>query len=217
MSERLENYLNQDRKDFQKGELNEMDVPKNPFVLFQSWLERAVESEESEAYAMTLSTCAAEGPRSRVVYLRGFSDERFLFYTNYKSEKAIEIQKDNRVALNFYWPSLERQVRISGIAKPCSEQQSDDYFESRPRMSQIGAWASEQSSILQDRQDLESRVKYFTEKFEGMKIPRPEHWGGFSVKAFEFEFWQGRKSRLHDRLIFNQFADTAWTLQRKSP
>ncbi len=216
MADSIDKFISEDRKDFEKGTLDEHEIPKSPFILFELWLKEAIESEESEAYVMTLSTIKEDQPKSRVVYLRGFENGKFIFYTNYESDKGEEIEQNSNVSLNFYWSSLERQVRINGKAKKCDKLLSDNYFSKRPRASQIGAWASRQSTILKDREDLDSRIALFENKFKGKEIPRPDHWGGFEVNANEIEFWQGRKSRLHDRIAYKSYGDS-WTIQRKSP
>lgn len=154
MADSLDKFISENRKDFEKGQLNEQEVPQSPMVLFQDWLNEAILKEKNEAYAMTLSTIKEEQPKSRVVYLRGLEDGKFTFYTNYESDKGEEIGNNANICLNFYWPSLERQVRINGKAKKSSAAASDTYFASRPRESQIGAWASRQSTILKDREDL---------------------------------------------------------------
>ena len=216
MEKSRDNYLSSDRKDFEKGSLNEADTPENPFLLFEEWLEKAIDVEESEAYCMVLSTVFENVPKNRVLFLRGFMDQKFLFYTNYGSAKGKEMSDNNNVALNFYWSKLERQVRIQGTVEKCSAEQSDAYFAGRPRESQIGAWASQQSASLEKREDLLTRVAEMEERFENDTIPRPEHWGGYEVCASEIEFWQGGKNRLHDRIAYS-LENENWTKRRLFP
>ena len=212
----LDKFIASDRNDFLKGSLDEENVPKDPYLLFRSWLKDAIEASNSEAYAVTLSTINDNKPKSRVLFLRSLDDNKFTFYTNYESNKGVELSKNGNVCLSFFWSTLERQVIVYGRAMKSSNEKSDAYFASRPRSSQIGAWSSNQSRILQGREELESRVKLFEEKFKDQEIPRPDHWGGYDVLADEIEFWQGRASRLHDRLLYKKYGNS-WTLQRMSP
>ncbi len=188
----------------------------NPLELFQIWFEEAVEASEKEANAFVLSTVNNElQASSRVVYLKEVVDEQFVFFTNYNSQKGKEIAENNKVSMLFFWPLLSRQIRVEGVCVKTSEAVSDDYFNSRPRGSQIGAWASHQSDVLESRSDLEDRVKEIGELYPN-KIPRPAHWGGYQVNPIQIEFWQGRPSRLHDRLIFT-LEDKKWKTQRRNP
>lgn len=213
----LQNYLNSIRRDFASKPLLEHSVNKNPFQQFEIWIKEAIDSQILDPYAMSVSTVDKDGqPSTRIVYLRGISEKGFVFYTNYKSLKGKGIEENNKVALNFFWGELERQVRVEGVVDKLSAQDSDAYFDKRPRESQIGAWASNQSELLKGREDLEEKVIFYTNKFEGAPVPRPEHWGGYIIKPSKIEFWQGRPSRLHDRLIYSNSNDN-WTVYRVAP
>ena len=188
----------------------------NPFELFQIWFGEAQEADEKESNAFMLSTVNSElQPSSRIVYLKEFSDEQFVFFTNYNSQKGKEISENSKVSMLFFWPLLSRQIRIDGVCTKTSQIISDDYFNSRPRGSQVGAWASHQSDILENRKDLENRVVEIEKQFPN-KIPRPEHWGGYQINPSHIEFWQGRPSRLHDRLSLTK-VNGEWTAKRKNP
>lgn len=206
------------RKDYSTATLNEEDVNQNPFKQFELWMHQAVESEISEPHAMSVSTVSAEGkPSSRIVLLRGFDEQGFVFYTNYKSHKGNEASENPYACINFFWPELERQIRIEGRISKIDQQISTDYFHSRPRESQIGAWASEQSAVIANRKVVEDAFVHYTEKFKDLElIPKPEHWGGYLIKPNSIEFWQGRPSRLHDRLRY-RIENGQWILERLSP
>ena len=211
------NKLAHMRKDYIKASLDVRDLKENPLDQFVEWFEQIMHYDELEANAFVLSTCDAEGqPHGRVVLLKGIEEGRFVFYTNYNSSKAKEMSENARVAATFYWPHLERQVRIEGTVKKVPASVSDAYFHSRPEESKIGAWASEQSAVLADRKALEHNFAHWTQQFDGKKIHRPDHWGGFSIHAIRFEFWQGRASRLHDRFRYEQH-DGLWKISRLSP
>lgn len=206
------------RKIYTKDFLVEESVPDEPFGLFEKWFLEADSITDLEANAMTLATCDADGiVKSRVVLLKAYSAEGFIFYTNYLSEKGKAIAAHNKVSLSFFWPQLERQVIIQGEAEKTSQVTSDTYFASRPRESQLGACASEQSSFLENRKILEERLNELDKEFTGKKIPRPKYWGGFLVRPNSIEFWQGRPSRLHDRLRYKLNANHCWDLERLSP
>lgn len=206
------------RKVYTKDFLVEDNVPKEPFGLFEKWFLKADSIDDLEANAMTLATCDADGiVKSRVVLLKAYSTEGFVFYTNYLSEKGKAITAHNKVSLSFFWPQLERQVIIQGQAAKTSKAVSDAYFASRPRESQLGACASAQSSSIENRNVLEQRLVALEEEFAGKEIKRPEHWGGFLVRPNSIEFWQGRPSRLHDRLRYKLTANSRWKLERLSP
>ncbi len=206
------------RKVYTKDFLVEDNVPKEPFGLFEKWFLKADSIDDLEANAMTLATCDADGiVKSRVVLLKAYSTEGFVFYTNYLSEKGKAIAAHNKVSLSFFWPQLERQVIIQGQAAKTSKAVSDAYFASRPRESQLGACASAQSSSIENRNVLEQRLVALEEEFAGKEIKRPEHWGGFLVRPNSIEFWQGRPSRLHDRLRYKLTANSRWKLERLSP
>ena len=206
------------RKEYSSAFLNEEDVNQNPFKQFELWMQQAVEAEILEPHAMTVSMVSAEGkPSSRIVLLRGFNQEGFVFYTNYNSHKGNEIQQNNFACINFFWPDLERQIRIEGSISKIDQQISTAYFHSRPRESQIGAWASIQSAVIENRKVVEDAFVHFTEKFKDLEvIPKPEHWGGYNIKPTSIEFWQGRPSRLHDRLRYS-LENSNWKIERLSP
>ncbi len=206
------------RKEYTKASLDITSTDKNPIQQFEKWFDEATTAKVLEPNAMTLSTISDSGrPSGRIVLLKGIEENRFLFYTNYQSQKGKELENHPACALTFFWPELERQVRIEGFAERLPEAVSETYFKSRPRGSQIGAWASPQSSIIQDRSLLEARAKELEKKFEGQAtLPKPKQWGGFAVSAVEIEFWQGRESRLHDRLVF-YLVEQAWQIHRLAP
>ncbi len=212
----VKKHINTDRKDFDKSSLVEGQVSKDPMQLFEKWLQHAIESPDPSPYACTLSTCRDGKPSSRVVYLRDILDRGLVFYTNYESRKGQELVSNPNAVLNFFWPSLERQVRVEGVVNQLESEISDAYFAARPRESQIGAWASSQSERLKNREELEGLVNHFESKFNGKEIPRPTHWGGYRLKPEYIEFWQGRPSRLHDRLAF-ELTNENWGLTRLSP
>jgi pyridoxamine 5'-phosphate oxidase len=206
------------RKEYSKASLDITSVDENPVPQFEKWFNEALQSNALEPSAMTLATISANGkPSARIVLLKGISNERFYFYTNYQSQKGQELENNPACALTFFWPELERQVRISGIAERATVQESDRYFQSRPRGSQVGAWASPQSVAIKDRSLLEDRVKEIEERFKNEKVlPRPKQWGGYRVTPFEIEFWQGRPSRLHDRMLYT-LIDGKWRINRLAP
>ena len=215
--EELQNYLNSIRRDFADQPLDETSVAKNPFKQFEKWFEEAVNAQILDPYAMSLATVSYdEQPSVRIVYLRGISEEGFKFYTNYSSQKGKDLLENKKVGLNFFWGELERQIRIEGEVEKLSKKESDVYFAGRPRESQIGAWASAQSSSIKNRKELEDKVQYYTTHYKGMDVPRPENWGGYLVKPNKIEFWQGRPNRLHDRLVFSK-NERAWELNRIAP
>lgn len=205
------------REDFTKGTLSENEVKSDPFAQFEIWLQQAVDSKFPEVQATTLSTVSEEGkPSSRIVYLREFENNKFWIYGNYNSKKAAQMAKNPNVCLNFFWPDLERQIRIEGAVVKCDASYSDNYFNNRPYESKLGAWASAQSSELTSRKELDDLVESFRKKFEGKEIPRPEYWGGYILTANYYEFWQGRKSRLHDRICYKQ-ENNNWKIFRLAP
>lgn len=206
--------LRNDHSNFTKGELTDK-TPTNPFTFFEKWYKEAFEVQK-QANAMVLSTVDSEGrPSSRILYLKELSKDGFVFFTNYNSHKGKDMASNPNVSCLFFWEDLERQVRIEGTVEKVSEKESDDYFNSRPRSSQLGAWASLQSEVLASRKQLENRLHEFNLKFT-KQVPRPEHWGGYVIKARKMEFWQGRASRLHDRIVYEQ-ENGKWRNYRINP
>ena len=206
------------RKTYNKGSLDINAVGDNPINLFEIWFKEAEQSDLiEEANAMILSTLGENGfPKPRVVLLKGFSEEGFIFFTNYKSEKGRSLLKNPKVGIAFFWPALERQIIIKGNAQKISSDRSDEYFNSRPRGSQLGALVSPQSSVISSRQFLEDRLSALTDEYLNKPIPRPDHWGGVVVKPVQIEFWQGRPNRLHDR-ISCQLINEVWKSERLAP
>lgn len=215
----MNNDLSNYRKTYKKRELIESDVPENPLELFQKWFyEVVLNFPEIEANAMTISTIGGDGfPRGRVVLLKKYTYEGFIFYTNYNSEKGQSLLKNNKASLSFFWHGTEQQVIIKGKAEKIADNLSDGYFETRPRGSQLGAWVSDQSSVIKNREEIEDKLKALEVEFTGKEIPRPPFWGGFIVKPVEIEFWQGRPNRLHDRIRYSLDADFNWVIERLSP
>ena len=215
----MEKDLSDFRKSYEKNSLLESNTPDSPITLFTNWFENAnANFPESETNAMTLSTLGFDGyPKGRVVLLKKFSIEGFVFFTNYLSEKGKSISKYPKVSLAFYWEGAEQQVIIKGDIEKISEIDSDIYFNSRPRDSQLGAHVSEQSSVINNRIVLDQRMKSLEEKFLNKTIKRPNFWGGYIVKPVEIEFWQGRKSRLHDRIRYKLDNNFNWIKERLSP
>jgi pyridoxamine 5'-phosphate oxidase len=204
------------RHDFEKANLSEKDAKADPFKQFELWFEHAVKAGVHEPNAMVLSTCTKKGkPSSRIVLLRGLKDHGFNFFTNYGSRKGKELKENPYASLLFYWPDLERQVRIEGKVVFAPAKISDEYFNSRPRISRLGAWASPQSKVLKGRKELENLVSEYGEKYLE-EIPRPKHWGGYILKANYYEFWQGRQSRLHDRITYT-LKNGKWKRERLAP
>ena len=206
------------RKSYEKGILDIDDVKNNPLQLFQTWFFQAQEADAiDEANAMSLTTIGDDGfPRARVVLLKDFSQEGFVFFTNYKSQKGKSIFRHPKVGLSFYWPGLERQIIIKGEAEKLAEEKSDQYFNSRPRGSQIGAHVSPQSEVIPNRKFLEDLNTTLEKKFNNREIPRPAHWGGILVRPIEIEFWQGRPNRLHDRICCS-LDGIDWKAKRLAP
>lgn len=206
------------RKSYTKGELIEQNVPEDPMSLFQKWFYEVDESSDTETNAMTVSTIGLDGfPKARVVLLKRFNEDGFVFYTNYESEKGKAIQANPNICLSFFWHAHERQVIIKGIAEKIAPNLSDGYFESRPDGSKLGAIVSHQSEIIASREVLEERLHKLEEQYEGKEIPRPDYWGGFIVKPVSVEFWQGRPNRLHDRIRYKLQEDYNWKIDRLSP
>ena len=205
------------RKSYVLHELLEENVSDNPIFQFEEWFKDALASEIKEPNAMVISTIKEGKPTARVVLLKGFDESGFSFFTNYKSHKGIELEKNHFGALTFFWDLLERQVRIEGKIEQLSLKESDNYFWSRPRESQIGAWVSEQSSEISGREVLVKSLDFYNKKFKDLEIiPRPTHWGGYLLRPTSIEFWQGRESRLHDRILYS-YNSKNWKISRLSP
>ncbi len=207
------------RKEYTLKELTIAATAPEPFSQFRTWLEEALQANVPEPSAMHLSTVSPEGiPSARVVLLKGLSKEGFVFYTNYQSRKGKELSLNPAVCLTFFWPELERQVRIEGKVQLTSPGQSDEYFHSRPRGSQLGALASPQSQVIENREVLEQKLSDLEKTYSSVtEIPRPFHWGGYIVVPQAVEFWQGRPSRLHDRILYQKKADGTWEKVRLAP
>ena len=215
----MDQFLNQVRNDhhqFDKGKLEE-HFGDEPFALMAKWLQDATLKPVNEPNAMAVSTIGLDGfPHSRIVYLKEILSEGIVFYTNYNSDKGKAIAVNNKVNALFFWPELERQISIAGLVEKIPAEMSDDYFRSRPRSSKLGAWASHQSEKLTSRDELEERIQALSEQFPD-EVPRPPHWGGYIIQPTRVEFWQGRPSRLHDRIVFEKTAAETWDIYRKNP
>lgn len=206
------------RKDYKLQTLSENDVVKDPFGQFEKWWQEAIHAGIDEPNAMTLATASADGmPDARIVLLKAFDTQGFTFFTNYNSSKGMQLLENPRASLVFFWKELERQVRISGLVSLASEKVSDEYFNSRPEGSRIGAWASPQSESIESREWLEQNEKKYQEEWAGHMITRPPHWGGYLLKPVKIEFWQGRPSRLHDRLLYTLQKSGSWKIERLAP
>lgn len=214
MKEELYNY----RKSYEKGVLSQKTVDENPMQQFRNWFFEAKNSDTvDEVNAMTISSISLDGfPKGRVVLLKKYDENGFYFYTNYRSEKGEAITKNNKVSLSFFWPKIERQIIIKGIAEKTSEADSTNYFHSRPRGSQLGTAVSHQSHPVDSRQALENNLIELEKKYEGQEVPKPEDWGGFLVRPVSIEFWQGRANRLHDRIRYT-LKDYDWVIERLAP
>lgn len=205
------------RQEYSRQRLSKSDVAADPFDQFHVWFDEATAAGIEEPNAMHLGTCTAEGvPSGRTVLLKGFDSAGFTFYTNYLSRKGRELSSNPNCFLHFFWGELERQIFVGGTAARVTEQESDEYFAQRPYESQLGAWASEQSSVIESREVLEKRFEELREKYLEGSVPRPDHWGGYRVVPSVFEFWQGRPSRLHDRIQYSR-SGNEWLVSRLSP
>jgi pyridoxamine 5'-phosphate oxidase len=206
------------RQDYKKATLSESDASVEPFEQFAKWWQECINAEVVEPNAMSLATINLDGfPDSRIVLLKDYNSQGFTFFTNYESAKGKAIAANNKVQLLFFWPELERQIRITGFADKLTEIESTNYFQSRPKESQIGAWSSRQSTVVANREVLETAYQAFTEQYKDEAIlPKPEFWGGYRVTPMAIEFWQGRSNRLHDRLLYSK-KDGQWNRERLSP
>lgn len=215
--EDLRKYINTLRHDFSRERLDEKDVDKHPVTQFSKWFREAVDAKVNEPNAMTVSTVSPAGkPSSRILLLRNFDENGFVFYTNYKSRKGEEIAENPNAALLFFWPELERQVRIEGVLVKQTPEESDLYFNSRPRTSKLGAWTSSQSKVISSRKVLDEEYEKLSAKYPDEHVPRPDYWGGYILKPEAVEFWQGRPSRLHDRILYT-LENGSWKIERLAP
>ena len=214
----MHNNIADIRRDYSHKSLSENDVDPNAIKQFGKWWQEAVNSKIDEANAMTLATASIDAlPSARIILLKEFNEKGFVFFSNYESYKAQQLAENPKACLVFFWKELERQVRITGLIEKISGKQSDDYFQSRPESSRIGAWASPQSRVIEDRDWLDEKFNELVNKMEGTAIPRPPHWGGYIVKPVVIEFWQGRPSRLHDRIQYTLEENGGWKIERLAP
>jgi pyridoxamine 5'-phosphate oxidase len=215
----MQKDLSDYRKSYEKSALMEDSISDNPLQLFQTWFYEVEKSDSvDEPNAMTVSTVGLDGfPKSRVVLLKKYTYEGFIFYTNYNSEKGLAIANNPKICISFFWPNLERQVIIKGTAEKLAKNLSDGYFESRPVGSKLGALVSDQSSVIESRTILESKLSQLEKEFSGKEIERPKHWGGYLVRPVSIEFWQGRPNRLHDRIRYTLTDDFDWKMERLAP
>lgn len=207
------------REDYSKQSLDESDIVNNPFQQFRIWFEEAMEAKIPEPNAFTLSTADLSGqPSARILLLKSFDEIGFVFYTNYNSRKGAQLAANPKAAMTFLWHELQRQIRIEGMVTKASEEISNAYFQSRPKASQIGAWASPQSQVIDNRSLLENNVQSLQDEYKDAEtLPKPPHWGGYLLKPNFIEFWQGRPSRLHDRIAFELDESQNWQIKRLAP
>ncbi len=214
----MSNSIADIRKDYKMKALLEVDIAPDPITQFSTWWSEAIESGIDEVNAMTLATSTINGiPSARIVLLKGYSSEGFVFFTNYKSQKGNDLAENPKASLLFFWKELERQVRIDGNVRKVSLEESDVYFNSRPRESRIGAWASNQSQTINNRSELEETFSRLKQQFGDSDIKRPGQWGGYIVEPVRMEFWQGRSNRLHDRILYTRQSPPSWKIERLSP
>lgn len=206
------------RREYRNRGLTEKEAPRNPLSLFEKWFKEALKAQVLDANAMALTTVSLQGrPSARMVLLKGYDAKGFVFYTNYQSQKGRDLNHKPTASLLFFWPQLSRQVRIDGRAKKVPNWESDEYFQTRPRGSQLSAWASDQSRVIAHREELEKRMRELEKKYKGRLIPRPPHWGGYRLLPETIEFWKGRPNRLHDRLVYRRKAGGGWKRERLAP
>ncbi|MFL5738731.1 MAG: pyridoxamine 5'-phosphate oxidase [Flavisolibacter sp.] len=206
------------RREYSSQSLLETDVDPNPVKQFEKWWQQAIDGQITEPNALTLATSSADGmPSARIVLLKGFDENGFVFYTNYESFKAMQLEENPRACLVFFWKELERQVRITGLVMKASMKESDQYFLSRPAASQMGAWASPQSRVIESRNWLDEQYLNVSKKFQKENLVRPPFWGGYRVQPVIIEFWQGRPSRLHDRIQYSVLENGKWKIERLAP
>ena len=213
----VKQHISDSRIDYSKSELDEKIIDKDPIAEFARWMKEVIDKKLPEPNVMVLSTVSEERkPSSRVLLLRGFDENGFVFFTNYHSKKGKDIDRNPNASMNFFWHDAEKQVRVEGVLEKISAEESDAYFKSRPRESQLGAWTSQQSESVGSRAELEKKYKETEEKFKGVDVPRPPHWGGYLLKPDVIEFWQGRPSRLHDRIQYT-LKNEKWVIERLAP
>ncbi len=213
----MKEKLQDQRIDYTQGSLEIGDVDPNPLKQFQKWYEAYEQLKPKDPNAFVLATAGADGAvHARVLLLKGVDQGGFEFYTNYQSDKGREMEENPKVSMCFFWPEMERQVRVEGLVEKLTEAESTQYFKSRPHGSQVGAWVSPQSEVIDSRAFLEERVKHYSDKYES-EVPKPPHWGGYRLMPTRIEFWQGRASRLHDRIVYNKEQGENWLLNRLAP